>query len=103
MGEGKGRGSRGGGVEEEWRRFKETILEVGEEVCGRRKIREGKRRKGSERWNEEIRRVVGRKKECFLIWKRTRSEEDLHEYKRMKIVVKRMVREAKKRVNKEWT
>ena len=36
------------GVEEEWRRFKETILEVGEEMCGTRKIREGKRRKGSE-------------------------------------------------------
>ena len=82
-------------MEEEWRRFKETIMEVGEEVCGTRKIREGKRRKGS----EEIRRVVGRKKECFLKWRRSRSEEDLDEYKRMK----RMVREAKKRVNEEWT
>ena len=36
------------GVEEEWRRFKETILEVGEEVCRTRKIREGKRRKERE-------------------------------------------------------
>ena len=54
-------------VEKEWRRFKETILEVGKEVCGTRKIKEGKRRKGSEWWNEEIRRVVGRKKECLLI------------------------------------
>ena len=35
-------------VEEEWRRFKEIILEVGEEVCGTSKIREGKRSKGSE-------------------------------------------------------
>ena len=32
-----------------------------------------------------------------------RSEEDLDEYRRMKRVVKKMVREAKKRVNKEWT
>ena len=31
------------------------------------------------------------------------SEEDLDEYKKMKRVVKRMVREAKKRVNEEWT
>ena len=78
-------------------------MEMGEEVCGTTKIGEGKRRKGSEWWSEEIRRIVGRKKECFLIWRRTRSEEDLDEYKRMKMVVKRMVREAKKRVNEEWT
>ena len=90
-------------MEEKWRRFKETILEVGVEVCGTRKIREGKRRKGSKWWREEIRRVVGRKVECFLIWRRTRSEEDFDEYRRMKRVVKRMVREAKKRVNEEWT
>ena len=67
-----------------------------------RKIREGKRRKGSEWWSEEIRRVVGRKKNCFLIWN-TWSEEDLDEYRRMKRVVKRMGREVKKRVNEEWT
>ena len=78
-------------------------METGEEVCGTRKIREGKRRKGSEWWSEEIRRVVGRKKECFLIWRRTRSEEDLDEYRKMKKVVKMMVREAKRRVNEEWT
>ena len=39
----------------------------------------------------------------FLIWRRTRSEKDLDEYMRMKRVFKRMVREAKKRVNEEWT
>ena len=33
----------------------------------------------------------------------TRSEEDLDEYRRMKRVVTRMVREGKKRVNEEWT
>ena len=68
-------------VKEELRMFKETILEVGEEVRGTRRVREGKRRKGSVWW----------------------SEEDLNEYKRMKRVVKRMIREAKERVNEEWT
>ena len=86
----------------EWRRFKKTILGVGEEVCGTKEIREGNRRNGSEWWSEELRRVVGRKKEYFLIWRRTKSEEDLNEYRRMKRVVKRMVREAKKRVNEKW-
>ena len=37
------RGEIVGGVEEEGRRFKETILEVGEKVCGTRKIREWKK------------------------------------------------------------
>ena len=32
-------------VEEEWRRFKETVLEVREEVCGTRRIRERSRKK----------------------------------------------------------
>ena len=76
-------------------------MEEEEEVCDTRKIREGKRRKGSERWSEKIRRVVGRKKECFLISRKTRSEGDLDEYRKMKRMVKNMVREAKKRVNEE--
>ena len=38
-----------------------------------------------------------------MIRRRTRSEEELDEYTRMKRVVKRMIRKAKKRVNKEWT
>ena len=90
MGEGKG----GGGVAGEWKRNGEglrRILEMGLEVCGTKKIKEGKRRKGSEWWSEEIRRVVGREKECFLIWRRKRSGEDLDEYRRMKMVVKRML------------
>ena len=45
--------------------------------------------------------VGGRKKECFLKWRRSRIEEDLDEYKRMKRLVKRIVREVKKRVNEE--
>ena len=38
-----------------------------------------------------------------MVWRRTKREEDLEEYRRMKRVVKRMVREAKKRVNEKWT
>ena len=50
-------------------------MEVGEEVCGLRKVRERKRRKGNEWWSEEIRRVARRKKECFLKWRRTKVAE----------------------------
>ena len=47
-------------METEWRRFKKTILEVEEDVCVGRSIREGRKRKGSKWWSEEIRRVVER-------------------------------------------
>ena len=33
------------GVEEKWRMFEETVLVVGLEVCGTKRIREGRRRK----------------------------------------------------------
>ena len=36
------------GVEKEWSRFRESILEVGEEVCGTIRIREEMKRKWSE-------------------------------------------------------
>ena len=36
------------------------------------------------------------KKECFLIWRRTRNEEDLDEYRRIKSAIKRMVREEER-------
>ena len=52
-------------------------------------IREGMRRKGSEWWSEEIRRVVERNKECFLVWRRKRREENLEDYRRIKRVGKR--------------
>ena len=32
-------------MEEEWRRLKETILEVGEKVCRAKNVRDGMRRK----------------------------------------------------------
>ena len=54
-----------GRVEEEWSRFIEVILGVAEVICETGSIREGKKRKGSEWWNEEIRRVDVRKKERF--------------------------------------
>ena len=37
------------------------------------------------------------------MWNRTKRKEDLEKYRRMKMVVKRMVREGKKKVNEEWT
>ena len=52
------------GVERGIEKVSEDNLGLGEEVCGKKN---GKRRKWSEWWSEEIGRIVGRKKECFLI------------------------------------
>ena len=38
----------------------------------------------SELWRQEIRRVVDKKKECFLIWSSPWREEDLEKYRRKK-------------------
>ena len=38
-----------------------------------------------------------------MVWRRTESEDDLEEYMRMKGAIKRIVREAKRRVNGEWS
>ena len=52
------------------------------------------RRKGSACWSNECRSVVERKK-CFLIWRRTKSGENLEEFRRIKKVAKRMMREMR--------
>ena len=49
-------------------------MEVGEEVCGIRKIRERKRGKGSEWWSEEIRRRGREVSEYFEATKRVETE-----------------------------
>ena len=43
-------------MEKEWEKFKDTVMECINDVCGMRRVG-GQRRKGSEWWNEE---VVGR-------------------------------------------
>ena len=49
-----------------------------------RRIREGKRSNGSAWWSQEIRWMDENKKEGSLKWRRTGSEEDLEEYRRVK-------------------
>ena len=44
---------------------------------------------------KKLEEYLKKKKECFLIWMRTRSVEDVDEYRR----IKKMVREATNREN----
>ena len=52
-----------GGVEEEWKQMKESVVQNTNEVCGKRCVGGGIR-KGSEWWNE-VKKKVDEKKKTF--------------------------------------
>ena len=45
-------------MEEDWKTFQEGVVSSAKEVCGVRKLGSGRRRKGSEWWNVEVKQVV---------------------------------------------
>ena len=59
----KGRETRD--VEEEWLCVKRSMLEGAREVCGVRKLGNGRMRRGCEWWNEEVRELVEEKRQLF--------------------------------------
>ena len=56
-----------GELEEEWTLMKENVKEHASSVCGVRDVG-GCMRKGSEWWNEEVKRKVEEKKKAFEEW-----------------------------------
>ena len=59
------RGWKGESMENEWEKFRMLVMECTNDVCGMRRVC-GLRRKGSEWWNEEVGRVVARKRRAFV-------------------------------------
>ena len=51
-------------VEEEWNKLKIALVGVARSVCGVKKIGNG-RRKGSEWWNDDLEKMVKRKKDAL--------------------------------------
>ena len=51
------------GVEEEWESFREAVNESAMEVCGKRRVREQGIRKGSEWWNDRVKKVLREKRQ----------------------------------------
>ena len=80
-------------------------MEVAKNVCGMRLLKR-EREEGS--LNSGVRKLASwmkdeRKEECFLMWRRTRNEEELEKYRRMKRVAKVILQEdKKKRIIEEW-
>lgn len=90
------------GVDEEWMRLRDVVCNVGREVCGTRKVG-GKKRKGCEWWNDEVKRLIGEKGKLFNRWLKDKNGVVREEYKRKNREVKAKVRELKERADERWS
>ena len=91
-------------VEQMWGTFKRCILSAAEETCGVKLVGKGKRR-GNKWWNEAIESAVKEKRRAYDRWTEENDlsvkEEKRADYVESRRLVKRLVKESKKRVNEE--
>ena len=90
-----------GGVEEEWKLFKDTLLSTASDVCGKKRMG-GFMRKGSEWWDDEVKIVVEEKRRAFEEWLDNRDARTYERYREKRCEVKRKVKEAKRRADWRW-
>ena len=86
-------------VEEEWRDLKEGMMRNGAVVCGYHRVGGG-RRKGSEWWNDRVRKVVDEKRKLFEIWMQRQDRESWERNREKRNECRRVVRAAKREA--EW-
>ena len=89
------------GVEVEWSDFKNAVCKSAEEVCGWRRVG-GKKRNGSEWWNEEVKRAVEYKKRLFEEWLQGKDRVKYERYKEQRREVKVIIRRAKRDADWRW-
>ena len=89
------------GVEEEWQRFRSTVVGCAEEVCGMRRVGGGIR-KGSEWWCDEVRIAVEEKKKAHGIWLQRKDHDSYQKYKEKNAHAKQAVSIAKRRADERW-
>ena len=93
------RGMERQGVEEEWGNMKRGVLVDGAEVCGYRRVGVGKR-KGSEWWNDRVKRVVEEKKRLFEEWLQGRDRGVWERYREKRKECSREVKWAKRQASR---
>ena len=96
------RGSGWKGVEEEWVSFKETVCKSAVEVCGMRRVGGRGIEKGSEWWNEGMKKMLTEKRQLFERWLQSKRSEDWEVYKEKRREAKRSVKQAKRLANERW-
>ena len=72
----------------------DIVMECTNDVCGMRRVG-GKRRKGSEWWNEEVGGAVAEKRRAFEEWLERRDRVTYDRCRALRVVVKRAVKVAK--------
>ena len=96
------RGSGWRGVKEEWVSFKETVCKSAVEVCGMRRVGGRGIRKGSEWWNEEVKKVLTEKRQMFERWLQSKRSEDWEVYKDKRREAKGAVKQVKRMADERW-
>ena len=82
-------------MEKEWEKFRDIVMECTNDVCGMR-CAGGQRRKGSERWNEEVGRAVAEKRRAFEEWLQRRDRVTYDRYRAQRAAVKLAVQATKR-------
>ena len=91
-----------GNVEEEWTAFKNAVNKCAESACGMKRLSKRGIRKDSEWWNEEVERLVRRKRDVYKMWLQSKCRDSYERYKCVRNEVKRAVRRAKKEADVRW-
>lgn len=82
-------------LNERWKKFKEVILQTAEEICGTAVVRQNNEQKRTKWWNEEVKRKVKEKKEAWIKYIRTKSNNDRGVYIQKRNEAKAAVKQAK--------
>ena len=90
------------GVEEEWESFREAVNESAMEVCGKRIVREQGIRKGSEWWNDRVKKVLREKRQMYERWLQSGRSREWETYKEKRREAKRVVNQEKRRADERW-
>ena len=77
-----------------WESFRDGVLKVCDELCGKKKVRENGGNKWW--WNEKVRNAIARKKEAFKTFCKTGLEEHKISYMKMRNQTKKMIPKAMK-------
>ena len=88
-------------VEEEWDMFRKAVQKCAKEVCGMRRVGKGIR-KGSEWWNDKVKKAVNEKKWMYEEWLQKKDALSYGRYKRKRMEVKNVVKKAKREADERW-
>lgn len=87
-----------------WMKFKEVIIDSAREVCGVARV--GKRKLNAEWWSEDVRSAIEKKSQAYASTLQNVSREErerrIHEYKKAKNEVKRIIKRSKREANENF-